>query len=240
MKALKINEVEYFDELPESIQDLVRECIIDAAQDRGGPDGWKSDAECIDEVECRSRSGFSPFSHNKGGLMYRNFADLMSYWGGGYNVSHKKANEEIQRQIEYSFECLRDYLYKKYESILKPLKITEEQCTYHDLNELADKHPELEGAASDLEDSECEFLSGDENSIMHEIRFMYHGSENGIHRASISAAVNTEGPYHRSHISWAPNVFCEGAKEVEITWRTEGGLKTKLIKALKLVTSEVF
>lgn len=68
---------------------------------------------------------------------------------------------------------------------------------------------------------------------------MYHGQEAGIHKASVSVAINTEGPYHRSHIPWSPDTFCEGTKEIEISWKTESGLKKKLVKALKQAKEEV-
>src|SRR6185312_5632388 len=90
----------YFEDLPASTQKLVRELMAQAAEDRSGPDGWKSEDECFSDVECHARDGFMPFSHNRGGLMYRNFADLQSYWGGGYALAHEKANAELQRQIE--------------------------------------------------------------------------------------------------------------------------------------------
>ena len=233
MKALKRSNETYFEELPQAVQDLVRELIIEAAEDRNGPDGWKPNDECIENVECHSRDGFIPFSHNKGGLEYNNFTQLSDYWGGGYSVAHAKAQAEIERQIEYSLQCAHETFETNNAEELKG--IPADKRNYHDLYELG--HGKL---AEKLSNTEHENLCGDESSIMHSFRFLYHGCEDGIHSASVSAAVNTEGPYHRSHISWAPNVFCEGAKEVEITWRTESGLKRKLKKALADVSKAIF
>jgi hypothetical protein len=107
---------------------------------------------------------------------------------------------------------------------------------WRQINLVLDERPE----SAEASDEHLDALGSDDSSIMHEIRFMYHGCENGVHRASVSCAVNTEGPYHRSHISWAPNVFCEGAKEVEITWKTDGGLARKLKRALAETSKAVF
>lgn len=240
-RALKFsldNETGYFDSLPQSTQDLIREAILDAAQNRRGPEGWKSDDECLEDIECRRRDGFIPFSHNRGGLVYQNFSDLMAYWGGGYSVAHSGADAQIQRQIESSLNYAKESILEKHGEALKAKGITPDNLNYHSLYDTEDE--DLQRIAEYLSKAEHDNLSGDDSSIMHEFRVMYHGLEDGEHRASVSAAVNTEGPYHRSHISWAPNVFCEGSKEVEITWKTEKQLKARLTKALAEVSKAVF
>lgn len=231
----------YFDALPKSIQKIVKDLILDAAENRNGPEGWISDEEAIEKVECYARPGFIPHSFNKGGLEYRNFTDLMSYWGGGHHVAHKDADKEIERQIEYNFQALREDTFEKFNELLTSKGLKESDCKYHTIQELVDKGDlELKNVLKYIEDNECEYLSGQDSSIMHSIRFMYHGKVDGVHYASVSAAINTEGPYHRSHISWAPDVFCEGAKEIEIKWTNQKELKVKLKKALAKVTKEIF
>lgn len=234
MKAYKDNKenIGYFEELPKSTQEFIRETILEVASERGGPEGWKQDDECIEEVECRHCDGFIPFDHNRGGLEYNNFTDLNAYFGGGYSCNHKGAAKEIERQIAYGLECALEYFQKDYAAELKG--IPKKKHNYHDLYEL-----NRSDLAEKLSEYEMDNL-GSESSIMHSFRFLYHGCVNGVHSASISAAINTEGPYYRSHISWAPGVFCEGAKEIEITWRTESGLKRKLKKALKQVSEAIF
>lgn len=230
----------YFESLPVGTQNIVRELILEAAADRNGPDGWKPEEECIEDIECHSRDGFIAFDSNRGGLTYHNFTDLGEYWGGGYKVAHKAANTEIQRQIDYNFKCLAESTFKKFEELLVSKNITEVACNYHTISELIDAGIKgLEEVRQYIEEGETEVLGG-ECSIMHEFRFLYHGDEAGIHSASVSAAVNTEGPYHRSSIAWAPKVFCEGSKEVEITWRTQTELKKKLKAALTKVSKAVF
>ena len=224
----------YFEDLPQSTQDIVREAILECASNKRGPYCYKSDEDAIDSIECHSRDGFSPHSWNKGGIEYNNFTDLMSYFGGGYSVSHTETNAEIERQIEYSLECANESFRDNH--LLELQDIPQAKRNYHDLYELG-----LGSLAEKLSEYESESLCDDQSSIMHSIRFMYHGVDSkGIHSASVSCAVNTEGPYHRQHISWAPGVFCEGAHEVEITWRNDNGLKTKLTKALKQCSGKVF
>lgn len=243
----------YFENLPKSTQEIVKERILDAAENRHGPEGWKSDAECVEDIECQSRDGFIPFNHNRGGLVYQNFTDLMAYWGGGYTCAHEGAAKEIQRCIDLNLD---EYIPDAMAEIIgesnmeKYFSGDKSKLNYGDLNQLActlEKQGHTESAdevfkwVNKIQDLEHDYLSGESESIMHEIRVMYHGQDsNGMHSASVSAAVNTEGPYHRSHISWAPNVFCEGAKEVEVSWKTNAELKRVLTKALATVSKAVF
>jgi hypothetical protein len=226
----------YFESLPKSTQEIVRDLLLEVAKDRNGPEGYKYDKECIEEIECRSRDGFIAFASNRGGLTYQNFTDLMGYFGGGYQVAHKKAQAEIERQIEYGLECANETFFTDNKEQLEKLGFTQKSVSYHALYDAGHG-----GLAERLSEYEHENLSGDDSSIMHEFRFLYHGvNEAGEHEASVSAAINTEGPYHRSSISWAPGVFCEGAKEIEITWKTETQLKARLEKALKNCSKEIF
>lgn len=225
----------YFDELPQAVQDSVRELLLETIEQ---VEGWKSGDEMIDELECRARDGFIPRSFNRGGFVAHQFTDLSALESSGKSVAHERAAAEIQRQIDYGYQCARETFFEHHKQELEALGITsndDERLNYHDLYEL--KQGRL---AEELSEYERENLSDDSSSIMFEARFMYHGKLDGVHSASVSCAVNTEGPYHRSHISWAPNVFCEGAKEVEIEWRTPSELKRKLKSALKRTSGEVF
>ena len=98
----------YFEELPKGTQEIVKDLILEAANDRNGPEGFKSDQECLDEIECHSRSGFIPFSHNKGGILYQNFATHMDYFGSGYSIAHKEANKRLESLIEESFSDISE------------------------------------------------------------------------------------------------------------------------------------
>jgi hypothetical protein len=239
MRALKLQnqDSDYFDQLPVKTQSLVSELLTEAMQNNGHRLCVERDAE---QIECRSRDGFIPFAHNLGGVEINSFTDLGYFWGGGYSVSHVEANSQIKKLIATSFEMHAESIFETYKDLLTAKKITVEQCNYHDMNDLAEKDSELLDIAHELENTEMDFLSGDENSIMFQIRFMYHGKADGKHTASVSCAVNTEGPYHRSHISWAPGVFCEGVKEIEIEWKSDAGLKKTLSATLKTLVSKVF
>ncbi len=241
-KLMHDNNDGYFENLNETAKEIVKEAILKAAQDRNGPEGYKSDEECLEDVECHARDGFMPFSHNRGGLTYRNFTDLMAYFGGGYTPAHEGAAKEIERQIEYSLKLLSEETYKEFKDRLdfESKGIEENDCNYHWMYEASKTHEELEEVTKYIEEGEHSYLNDDSSSIMHELRFMYHGKENGVHSASVSAAVNTEGPYHRSSISWSPSTFCEGAKEIEIKWRNNAELKRKLDKAFAKVSKVIF
>jgi len=246
-----MHDNEYFDELFTSTQEIVKDAILKAAKERNGPEGWKSDNECIDEVECRSRDGFIPFSHNKGGLIYRNFTDLMGYWGNGYTPAHEGAAKEIERQtggaLKQVSEIMAERIGEKDMQYYFGNDISKvNYCNLYELSEVLNKQDKTDSAdkmanwANEIQDVENEQLVGECSSIMHELRFMYHGCEDDLHSASVSAALNTEGPYHRPCISWAPEVFCEGAKEIEIKWRNNAELKRKVEKALKQVSKAIF
>lgn len=208
----------YFNDLSEKTKELVKELILEAAQYREGPEGFKHDKECLADIECERRGGFIPFDTNRGGINYNNFSDLIEYHGGCYKCAHHEADKEIARQIEVSREFAIDaWTENKGKKPTKKQQRSEEFYEYFDEN-----------------------LRGDDSSIMHNFCFLYHGKSDKMHSASVSAAINTEGPYHRTHIAWASNVFCEGSKEVEITWTSDRELKTKLKAALAECSKAIF
>lgn len=241
----------YFESLPKTTQEIVREALINAAKDRNGPEGWKDDNELIEEVECHRRDGFIPFSNNKGGLRYRNFTDISSYFGGGHTPSHKDAAKEIERQIEYALTEATKYTIEKMgsENFKRYFNSDASKVNYDSLTDLEEtlrKQGKSESSElvqswlNELQNAENEGMNGGYASIMHELQFKYEGKDNGVHVAYVSAALNTESPYHRSHISWAPNIFCEGSEGVEIKWRNNAELKRKLDKAFKKVSKAIF
>lgn len=236
MNARKISKEAsgYFENLPKGTQEIVKELLQEYFNNNC--DTWHSD---IEDVECYARSGFIPHSFNHGGLEVKGFTDLMSIWGSGTYPKHKEARKEIERQIDYSFKMLHESIYDQFENLFKKYKIKKDQVCYHVVEELIKKNPEFRNVLRNIEDGESEALGGTENTIMYSIRFMYHGKLDGLHSASVSVAVNTEGPYHRSRISWAPNVFCEGAKEIEIEWTNQTELKKILKDTLEKICKEV-
>lgn len=204
-----------FEELDQTTKDIIWNSIDDH-QNLIKPEGYKSSEDCFEEIEFKHRDGFIPYDHNRGGIVWTNFTTLEAYWGSGYEPKNKDAAKEIKRQIEVNEEYALDEFKQRFPKE-KP-----------DINN--DNYYEIL----------CEYLNDDNSSIMHEIMFMYHGFDGKKHTASVSVALNTEGPYHRSHISWAPKMFCEAAKEIEISWSTNNELKNKLDKILKKLIKEMF
>lgn len=226
----------YFSDLNKNSQDLIIELCKETMED--APDGYLpgENSDGLEYIECESRDGFIPFDSNRGGVTIKQFTDLMSMSGNGHRVSHVKAQKEIERQTEYSLKCARESFLADLKEELEALSITSaDDVGYHELYDIG-----RSDLAESFSEYENEHLGGEESSIMFEVRFMYHGKSNKAHSASVSCAVNTEGPYHRSSISWAPNVFCEGSKEVEIKWTTQAELKVELKKALAKTVKAVF
>lgn len=237
MYRFKLNNAELnIEHFPEHVKEFIKDTLLSGLE----TDGHELYTIQVEEVEFKHRDGFIPSSYNRGGFDAIGFTDLISLWSSGTEVSHKKAQAEIERQIEASFDYLRDDLSEKYSELMTKFNLTKEDLTYRNLDKLSEKHPELTDLFKAFEEGEDSYLSDDSSSIMFSARFLYHGYDNGTHSASISAAVNTEGPYHRSHISWSPSTFCEGAKEIEITWANEKEFKRKFIKALNQCIKEVF
>lgn len=233
--------VGHYDDLSDAIKTLISEMCLET---------FKQNTECytdpdnsVEDIECHSRDGFIAYDHNRGGIMIRGFSTLMDVWGSGDFCAHKGAAKEIQRQIDYSFKCLEDSVFEEFKEELEKRGMTKADCNYHAIDKLRNANPDddfYSDVGRYIENGEFEVLGGSENSIMYEVRLMYHGKVDGIHSASVSCAVNTEGPYHRSSIAWAPGVFCEGAKEVEFSWLTVKELETKLSKALTETSKAIF
>lgn len=240
MNTKNMIENKFFKNLPKKTQEIVTEMLFETFSDTTN-DVVYADRDRLESIECESRSGFIPFDHNKGGVEIKEFTDLFGILGSGNYPNNKGARKEIERQIDYSLNELADNTFEHFKDLLESKGLTAKNCYYHQMQELVEKHKELSEVVKYIEDGESEVLGSDSSSIMYDMRFMYHGvDKNGVHRASVSAAVNTEGPYHRSHISWAPEVFCEGVKEVEIKWKNQKELKTALKKALDKVSKAVF
>lgn len=224
-----------FLQLPSQIQATVR----DLMENHFESNTCELYSQDFEDIECKSRDGFICASHNQGGLILRGFTDLNMLWGTGNSPSHKGAAAEIERQIEYNLKLISEDLFKEYAVLFKSLGLGPDKANYSALEDLVNKHPELDAPLTRIQDMESNYMGDDDSSIMFEVRFMYHGLEDGKHTASVSAAVNTEGPYHRSHISWAPTVFCEGSEELEITWSTPKELAVHLDAALNTTTTNV-
>jgi hypothetical protein len=93
--ALKIEDLELNKRTADAIVKAVREFILEL--------GYSKDR--ISELDCRSRDGFIPFSHNKGGLEAIAFIDLYSAYSMG-GVGFDNADVTIVKYYEYCLESL--------------------------------------------------------------------------------------------------------------------------------------
>jgi len=193
----------------------------------------------FEEIEHKSRDGFICASHNKGGYTLTGFTNVFDIVGSGKHPSHEQAAEDIDRQCNYHLDCVAESAYEHFKELFDTHNLSERDAYYNKIQELAETNTQFSEVLSYIEDAEQEGTS--DMSVMYQLRCMYHGrNEEGKLHASISAAVNTEGPYHRSFISWSPHVFCEGAKEIEIEYANEVEFRTKLEEALEQVTKAIF
>lgn len=234
MKNFKLEPTDLnYPDLPIETQGIIEDLCTETLEETEGHGPQEPE-----QIEFQSRDGFMAFSHNHGGITIKHFTDIGYIMGSGYMPSHVEASKEIERQYDYAMECAREEFFDAKKEDLKALGIDSkdhEKLNYHDLYEM--KQGSL---AEELSEYESESTSFEHSSVMYEVQFMYHGiNEEGQHEASVSCAVNTEGPYHRRSISWAPNVFCEGAKEETITWTSDIELEKNLKQALKTTSDEV-
>lgn len=216
---LKRDDKKYLMDQPK-LDALLKALVQEAADDL---------AECyegaeVEPIECISRDGFYAASDNCGGYIYRGFTDVLMIWGSGNYPQSKEARKQIDKQYETNEEYAREDFKEEFKNVPK------DKQNYHDLIELG-----LENLAERFDERVSE--NGSEDTIMYEIRILYAGiDENGEHTAYVSAAVNWEGPYHRSHISWMPGFKCEDSKEVCVTFKGLRDAKEKIKKALTKVT----
>lgn len=163
--------------------------------------------DAYSEVEYVRRDGFIPNSFNHGGGEITLFGTVNYMMGSGYMPASKLAAKEVNAAYEYNQKLALEELY--------PTK-TREQLTDDESERVSDRADEL----------------GNDDTIMHQVRIMYHGSERGIHSATVQVAINWEFPYHRSSLpAWAGGGKTEDYIEVEVTWKKhESGVK-KLSKA---------
>lgn len=212
-----------------------KEIIEDLLKEYWNVETWSEEFE---EIEHKSRDGFICASHNKGGYTLTGFSDIMSIVGSGCHPTNKEAREDIDRQYEYHMDCVAESTYENFEELFDKHGLTREQAYYHDIYNMSEKNEDFSEVLHFIENAEQEDT---EMSVMYQLRVMYHGKkDSGWYHASVSAVVNTEGPYHRSGIGWSPNTFCEGGKEVEINYRNEKEFKRILEKTLCELVSKTF
>ena len=225
----------YFDQLPNLTQTMIKRLITDAFEHEArhfetfGPEG----SYRVEELECRSRDGFIPHSHNRGGIDVSGYTTLDFMNGSGYLPSNEKSREHVQAAIDSGLQSATEAFFEKHAEVLAKHGITTvAQVSYSDFNN--SKIEELQDLAEELSEYEREYIGGDNSTVMVQYRVMYHGQgSEGIHSMTVFASINTEAPYHRGK-------YDDNVSEIEITWRKGSALKTKLVKALKDSAKAVF
>lgn len=224
MRAFKRDDKKYLID-QSKLDALIKAIVAESGEDLEGFGHGDTQPEAI---ECMSRDGFWAASDNCGGYTFTEFTDVRSVWGSGMPTS-KEAAAAITKQYEASEEYAREDLKGEFEALKIPL----DKQNYHDLYEL--EHGEL---AERFDEKVTELAS--EDTIMLQTRILYCGVEDGVHVAFVSATVNWEAPYHRSHISWMPGFKCEASKEVRVTFKGLRDGKAKLNAAMLKAKKAIF
>jgi len=226
MNTVKMNEIEYFDDLDQNTLDKVKDILKDAFDDNVGAELFNSE---IEELECRRRDGFIPYSHNKGGFRVYGFTSLDYIRGSGTYPASKQATKQINDAIDMSISDLNENIFEDNKELLQANGIKSAGgIGYHILQELSEKSAELYKVFRTYGDRENDSLSDDYSSVMYGLQFMYNGIEKGMHKADLFAFVNVnDAPYHRMGSSVG--------KEKVIKWRT----KRELLQKLKAAANEL-
>jgi len=213
MKNLNLNnqtskQDDNFDTLDLEVLGPITELAVDTANSLvDGLDHYQDDVkELISSIEYESRDGFWANADNRGGLLIRLLTTVGELVGSGNHMGfNDSAIKEIERQYGVGLEYALEGFKVDHADDIKGIPL--DRLNYHDLYELG-----RGDLAEKLSELESESNNGDNESIMIEIRMMYHGED----RWSVSAVINTEGPYHRQSISWAKEIKCEHGKEFEV------------------------
>jgi hypothetical protein len=176
------NEADYFDQLPQVTQDVVKNWLEDTF---GGE---------TEELECRSRSGFIPHSWNRGGLHVTTFKSLYDFHIGDplYTVLLDKGVEKkVQARIDSLLEDAKEAFLEKYAETLSDLGVKNEDVNYHGIEKASFQ------LAEEFASYELEFLEQyDGARTFHEARVMYDGE--GTFTVDIMFEFD-DAPYHRGY-----------------------------------------
>lgn len=208
MSLYAYKEKLYLDQQPE-IESVIRDYIDSLAPYY--TDGYQIGK--IEPIECRSRDGFSPYSHNCGGFDKAWITDLCTVWGSGQGIGNITTDEAYKAQDEAAETFIKHDASDETKAVLSTLPA--DKHNYHDLNELG--HGDI---AEELDEYCMEWLRGD--YIHFGYRAMYEGKVHGWHTLMIYAGVN-RSEYHGAHGTGSSTLA-----EIEIKFRNVGELSTKL------------
>lgn len=108
--ALKIEDLDLTEAKANSIVEVLKNFLVEL--------GYSE--ERIGTLECRSRDGFSPYSHNKGGV--EGIAFMMQDTSEQYLYQFPNALKTVQKYAKYSEE-----MFRKENNIPKDTELTEDQ-----------------------------------------------------------------------------------------------------------------
>ncbi len=197
------------------IEGVLREWMTSLDLDNGA--AW-GDGE-LEEIECKARDGFSPFSHNRGGFDFTFQSDVYNCEGGGFGPNLPA----IDSEVEGAYRDAKKWFIEQNADALKD--VPEDDVTYSGLYDLG-----LSSLAEDLAEKEKAYM---EKGVRWGVRAMYHGSKGGVHRLSLFASGNVSEYY---------SAFGNGSLtlgEWELTFKTASGLKRQL-QRLKRKVEDVF
>jgi len=183
-----------------------------------------SDTYTGEEIEHEYRDGFIPYTD--GGYQAHWFEFISQMFGAGYTLPTKQLEDEMQRQIKYSFDSAKENFIEKYPEIVEELG--EENIDYHSLYE-AGYGEEAEELSSD----EMDMMS--EDTILMRIFANYYNPDNsrakdGKHTIRLFGDVNLESPYHRTG-------NLDDSYEYEFTFDSIAELESEMDKGLEKVIS---
>jgi hypothetical protein len=162
MHALKIENL--------NLEPAKANALISVLKDFAEQLGYGKDR--ISELECRSRDGFIPFSHNNGGIECVAFADQESaHCMGG--TGFENADATIEKYRDYDVERYEEEINRKY----------------------------VDWSEEDTERFEELYrLGGDEETVLFSLDIMHTGIERGIHTVNLRFCICVkDAPYHRKY-----------------------------------------
>lgn len=189
---------------------------------------YELNATQVEEVECRSRDGFS--TSNDGGWSAQGFSDISMLTGSGKTST---LPEEVRKKIDTLELANNKYALDEFKSQnkekLEELNLAEEDLTYHRLYDLG------QGTlAEKLSELETSHNSDETSSIMFQVAaFLSRGEENGMRNMNVIVSVNWEAPYHRS------GKDNEWFVQENFDFNNEFTLKSQLIATLKKLTGHL-
>jgi len=204
----------YLDQQPE-LNDIVKDFVTNLTPDYNDGHSYSEEAE---EIECRSRSGFSAAGHNHGGFERQWATDLMNIWGSGIGLGDNITTDEAHEGHNNAVECFVS------ENEAEFKDIPEDKRNYHDMYEMG-----FSKLAETMDEYAMDWLSGCRISFGY--RAMYEGKQGAWHTLVIYAcAIQCE--YNSAFRG-------DTLKEIEIKFRNATELQSKLDK-IKTELESVF